>query len=160
LLVAHLLAQIAERQAVPPARITEEAMAVLKAYRWPGNVRELQNALERAFALCNGGVIELRDLPERVLESVGKPGAPAAIQATGATMNEAVAEKAAGAAQWTGSSTPMSLKDFVRRQEIAYIEQAIQAAGGDKDKAAALLGVSIATLYRKLSPGTEETAAP
>ena len=42
-------------------------MNVMKAYRWPGNVRELQNAVERAFALCDNGVFLLKDLPERVL---------------------------------------------------------------------------------------------
>jgi DNA-binding NtrC family response regulator len=46
----------------------------------------------------------------------------------------------------------MPLKDFVHEQEVRYIEQAIQAAGGDKDKAAKMLGVSMATLYRKLAP--------
>src|SRR5580704_1379033 len=70
LLVNHFIEQISKRQGTPAARISDEIMSVMKAYRWPGNVRELQNAVERAFALCDGGVLVLKDLPERVLEAV------------------------------------------------------------------------------------------
>jgi len=46
------------------------------------------------------------------------------------------------------------LKEFLRRQEAQYIEQAIRMTGGSKEKAAEMLGISMATLYRKLSPDT------
>jgi DNA-binding NtrC family response regulator len=154
LLVHYFVQAISQRQAVPPPHVPEPVLKVLTAYRWPGNVRELQNALERACALCDGGVIELRDLPERVLESVAtsvnvRPTpAPAAMPA----IDSALAEKAAGAAQWTKGFTLVQLKEFLHQQEVAYIEQAIQAVKGDKEKAAEMLGISMATLYRKLSP--------
>jgi DNA-binding NtrC family response regulator len=52
---------------------------------------------------------------------------------------------------------PLQLKEFLHRQEVDYIEQVIQAAGGDKEKAAEMLGISMATLYRKLAaPSTED----
>jgi transcriptional regulator with PAS, ATPase and Fis domain len=47
----------------------------------------------------------------------------------------------------------MSLKEFLHQQEVAYIQHAIQATGGSKEQAAEALGVSMATLYRKLAPG-------
>ena len=47
----------------PVPRVSDEMMSVLKGYRWPGNVRELQNAVERAIALCDNGVVLLKDLP-------------------------------------------------------------------------------------------------
>jgi transcriptional regulator with PAS, ATPase and Fis domain len=47
------------------------------------------------------------------------------------------------------------LKTFLRDQEIAYLNRALAYTGGDKEKAAALLGVSLATLYRKLSEDSE-----
>jgi transcriptional regulator with PAS, ATPase and Fis domain len=49
------------------------------------------------------------------------------------------------------------LKDFLREQEVGYVNRALSAAGGDKEKAAQLLNVSVATLYRKLAD--EEVAA-
>ena len=54
----------------------------------------------------------------------------------------------------------MQLKEFLHRQEVSYIEQAIQHVGGDKEKAAELLGISMATLYRKLAPVSADELEP
>ena len=132
-------------------------MEVLKAYRWPGNVRELQNALERACALCDGGLIELKDLPERLLESVAgasKSHASVGTEASEARIDSGLAEQVADAASWSKGYPPMQLKDFLHQQEQAHIEHAIRAADGNKEKAAEMLGVSMATLYRKLAPNS------
>jgi transcriptional regulator with PAS, ATPase and Fis domain len=50
-----------------------------------------------------------------------------------------------------------SLRDYLRSQELGYVNRAMAQTGGDKEKAAELLGVSVATLYRKLA---EDEAAP
>ena len=108
----------------------------------------------------------------RVLEAVAGVGAvaprvdsqqfsPQSVVTTPGTRDPIIdpllAEKAAGAAQWSRGLPPMQLKEFLHRQEVDYIEQVIQAAGGDKEKAAEMLGISMATLYRKLAaPCTEE----
>ncbi|MGD0650258.1 MAG: sigma-54 dependent transcriptional regulator [Verrucomicrobiia bacterium] len=152
LLIHHFAQIIAQRLGTPPPTLPDDVMAALKSYSWPGNVRELQNAMERACALCDGGVITIKDLPERILEAVGKSPGITLPQAATTFADSAAAEKTAGAAQAVQDFTQMPLKDFVHEQEVRYIEQAIQAAGGDKDKAAKMLGVSMATLYRKLSP--------
>jgi DNA-binding NtrC family response regulator len=175
LLVAHFVQQISQRQGIVTARFSDEVMGVLKSYRWPGNVRELQNAVERAIALCDGGVVLLKDLPERVLEAVagvaavaprvdpqryGPQPVVAAPGTGGPIIDPLLAEKAAGAAQWSHGLPPIQLKEFLHRQEVDYIEQVIQAAGGDKEKAAEMLGISMATLYRKLAaPCPEEMEA-
>jgi transcriptional regulator with PAS, ATPase and Fis domain len=49
------------------------------------------------------------------------------------------------------------LKNFLRDQEAAYMNRALDQCGGDKEKAAILLGVSLATLYRKLSGEDKES---
>jgi transcriptional regulator with PAS, ATPase and Fis domain len=163
MLVNHFIHQIAQNQGVQPPQVSDEVMNVLKVYDWPGNVRELQNAIERACALCDNGVIVLRDLPERVLEMVAGTGCSPVPRQSSATSSSSpgidvtLVEKAAGAAQWSRGIPPMQLKEFLHRQEVAYIEQAIAAAGGDKEKAAQTLGISMATLYRKLaSPSAVE----
>lgn len=153
LLVMHYIQTISQRLGMPAPRLAEPVMDVLRAYRWPGNVRELQNAIERACALCDDGAIEMKDLPERLLEAVaGAPNRNASDSNGSPAVDRAVAVQAASAAQWSKGGAPMQLKDFLHQQEVTYIEHAIRAAAGSKEKAAESLGISMATLYRKLAP--------
>jgi DNA-binding NtrC family response regulator len=166
LLVTHFVHEIAQRQGVPTPHISDEVMTLLKAYSWPGNVRELQNAIERASALCDDGVIVLRDLPERVLEMVaGVATSPSTAPSSVSTspspvINADLMQKAADTRQWSKGVPPLQLKEFLRRQEASYIEQIIQQADGDKETAAETLGISMATLYRKLGPVEELESVP
>ncbi len=170
LLVNYFVQHISQRQGVPTPHIPDDVMQAMSSYHWPGNVRELQNALERACALCDDGLIALRDLPERVLEAVagtagGTPTASvsrAPVAASVVAGQNALADKVASVMPWAkGNLPPMMLKDFLHQQEVVYIEQAIRVAGGSKEKAAEMLGISMATLYRKLAPApateSEET---
>jgi DNA-binding NtrC family response regulator len=149
LLVTHFVHEVSLRLGRPEPQVADEVLEVLRAYTWPGNVRELLNAIERSCALCDDGVISLKDLPERVLESVAQQTAGGGLADAAETT---VAQKAAGAVCWAHGSSPIPLKEFLHQQEVVYIEHAIEAADGDKDRAAEMLGISIATLYRKLTP--------
>jgi DNA-binding NtrC family response regulator len=62
LLAEQLLAGFASDLGRPEVRLSKEAIAALQAYPWPGNVRELRNVLERAVLLCDGTVLQPRDL--------------------------------------------------------------------------------------------------
>jgi len=159
LLVTHFVQDICKRMSTSPAQVSGEVLEVLKAYSWPGNVRELQNALERACALCDGGVIGLKDLPERVLEGASEATASSVIEEATPILDAALVEKTASALQWAKGYPPMLLKDFLHHQEVVYIERTIEAAGGDKEKASELLGISMATLYRKLTPAEPSQAS-
>ena len=64
-LAAHILGQLAQEQQGPTAELSEDALARLQGHAFPGNVRELENALERAYTLCEGGVIRAEDLALR-----------------------------------------------------------------------------------------------
>jgi len=160
LLVAHFIHEISQRQGIPAPHVSDEVMTLLKAYSWPGNVRELQNAIERACALCDDGVIVLRDLPERVLEIVAglasRPSAAPAIAPVQPLRSTAApVPSVPEPAQWSADIPPLQLKEYLRRQEAAYIAQVIEESNGDKEKAAEMLGISMATLYRKLGPADE-----
>jgi two-component system response regulator GlrR len=61
-LVSHFLAKLS-RTGRPACTISEDALALLRAYEWPGNVRELENIIERAVILCGGGVVLPEHLP-------------------------------------------------------------------------------------------------
>lgn len=120
--------------------ITASAMKCLLRYDWPGNVRELENCIERAIALGGHTAIDLNDLPPAVLSA-----SPAG-------------ETPAVPVQSLLSST--DLEDIER----ATIKRVFEQVKGDKVVAGKMLGISRATLYRKLkryniSPETSLSAS-
>ncbi|KAF0175720.1 MAG: sigma-54 dependent DNA-binding response regulator [Limisphaerales bacterium] len=161
LLVAHFLRSKAAERGLKPYSISRRALEAMHAHAWPGNVRELENAIERASALCEDGFIKVSDLPPNLhsLGSTDFSDVEIALAPSGDTTVLTPAPKPAndGAAAAPAPSPlnqPVSqLKDFMRDQESAYIQRAIAQAGGDKEQAARALGVSLATLYRKLAEG-------
>ena len=167
LLVAHFLRGKTNQRANREVQVTRQAMEILCAYEWPGNVRELENAIERAATLCENNIIQAADLPPRLLTSVKDLGLAPDAQAT-ALLPEAPASalyplhpnSTSGAAPEAGpaAAAPLiPLKTHLREQERAYINRAIQQCGGDKEQAALQLGISIATMYRRLSADDKET---
>lgn len=101
--------------------ISSEALDRMLAYSWPGNVRELENCLERAVTLGSGPQIQVSDLPTSVqAPSGGSHG---------------------------GSPDSVIPLEEMERQAIL---RALAGAGGDKLRAARMLGIGKTTLYRKL----------
>ncbi len=161
LLVAHFLKEKVHPRTNRPFQVTRQAMEILSAHDWPGNVRELENAVERAATLCEGEVIQAADLPPSLLSAVSasrpplEPEAAAPLPVVPESALFPLREPGAGGTA-TGPGTVASesitpLKVFLREQEQAHLNRALQQCGGDKERAALLLGVSLATLYRKLS---------
>jgi DNA-binding NtrC family response regulator len=105
--------------------LTPAGFAALRAHRWPGNVRELENALERAAVLSPDGVIDAQSLDLR--------GAPSL---------EPEPEGVAGALT--------DLRSVVRVAEREALARALDAAGGNRRRAAQLLGISVRALFYKL----------
>ena len=142
-------------------QITRKALEVLAAHDWPGNVRELENAIERGCALCEDGIIRVADLPPAVRHNVPIDGAEELVEmpTTDAAPTSAIAVAPSSGFAPGGLNQPIGmLRDFLREQELTYVNRALAQTGGDKEKAAELLGVSVATIYRKLAE--EEMAAP
>jgi two-component system, NtrC family, response regulator AtoC len=125
-LVSHFLALFRERFNRPALSLSEEARRRLAAHDWPGNVRELRNALERAAALSTADVLEADQvLPE-----------PAAREGGGAASPDAPAPPL----------HPPTLEEIERR----HIFRVLEETNGNRERAAAVLGISARTLYRKL----------
>ena len=109
---------------------------MLSVYRWPGNVRELENAVERACALCDDGQILTSDLPPQVVRHANAPTEePSGMLPVGQTLD-----------------------DYIRDQERQYIDETIKFNAGSREKAAKMLGISMATLYRKLDVKVKKPA--
>jgi DNA-binding NtrC family response regulator len=107
--------------------VTPEAMRMLEMYDWPGNVRELRNVVERATILARGEFVEPQHLPRFGVSAAAKA---AEASASGVTI------------------TPgMTVDEAERRLILATLE----ASGGNKTRAAEMLGISLKTLHNKLN---------
>jgi DNA-binding NtrC family response regulator len=121
LLTEHFLERFAASRGREAPRLTSAAVETLQAYDWPGNVRELENALERA-AVLSQGEIEPDALPARITQQKAAP---------------LVSDR-------LPPNPPMEII------ERAYIHWVLGAEGGNKTRAAEVLGIDPSTLYRKL----------
>jgi len=167
LLVAHFLKGKVNAHTNRPFQVTRQAMEILCAYEWPGNVRELENAIERAVTLCEGEIIQAGDLPPSLVASVqtASPAAdgqtaaplPAVPEAALYPLHPATDADAAPGAGPASTEAVLPLKAFIREQEQTHLNRALQQCGGDREKTARLLGISAATLYRKLSGEDKES---
>jgi two-component system response regulator HydG len=131
LLIDHFFQDMAAERESAPKALSSEALDAVMVYDWPGNVRELQNALEHAVVLSKSTLIEPGALPERITRRRREP---------------LVAER----------SSPNPSLEVIER---AYIMWVLQAEGGNKTRAAEVLGIDPSTLYRKLSRYEEQPAA-
>jgi len=130
LLVSYFIKQYAEANGRAPQEITDEALKALVQYDWPGNVREVKNIVERMIVLSSGPQLTLDNIPDDILHGRGsssvRQGAPG------------------GSAE---GSEPVGRIDHMER---GLIEKTLTEAGGNKSKAAQMLGISRRTLYRKI----------
>ena len=133
-LISHFNGVLAERHGRAPVRFTAAALDLLQGHDWPGNVRELRNVVERAILLSTGGTVEVHDLPDELRDTCGCPetgGWPSPYPAV------------------AGPAGPVPMSLTVTEQRT--IEDVIAATGGNLSDAAAVLGISRSTLYRKMS---------
>ncbi len=121
-----------------PIQVTNSAMKCLLQYEWPGNVRELENSIERAVALGDHRTIDVGDLPSAVVSATEGGEATSSMPSAVSTTD---------------------LEDIER----ATIQRVFEQVKGDKAMAGKMLGISRATLYRKLKRyniGTRSISSP
>jgi two-component system response regulator HydG len=127
LLARNFLAEFARQAGRPDLELAPDVIRALEAHSWPGNVRELRNIIERAVALSVGSTIEVEDLPEGLryfAPTIALHVAPALSVSTLAQSKE--------------------------EAERARITEALERNGNNRLRAAAELGISRMTLYKKL----------
>ena len=129
LLAQHFLEMFARRSGRPVKRLAPESVALLAGYRWPGNVRELEHVIERATALSSSEALLPDDFPPHLREEHDR--APR-LPAEG-----------------------MTLEDVKRW----YVNKVLEESGGNKLRAAELLGIDRRTLYRILERQATEDEA-
>jgi DNA-binding NtrC family response regulator len=137
LLAQHLLADL---RASAPRRVdgvTEEALEIIRRYSWPGNVRELRNVIEHALVLGDGKRIAVEDFPLAVRTAVAAatPGGDESRSTPTLATNE---------------RRSIDLPANLAWLEMQAIQAALEATGGNRTQAAAILGINRVTLYKKL----------
>lgn len=118
MLAHHFLQKASSANDQPVRGFVPETMALLERYHWPGNVRELENVIERTVSLAPGPLIMPDDLPEAVRKAEPAP--------TG------------------GDESLLSLADVEKR----HLARVLRETGGNKVRAAKILGIDRRTLYR------------
>ncbi len=127
LLAGHFLERFVTETGRRIEGFTPAAIEAMQAYHWPGNIRELRNCIERAVVLSQSPQIDAAELS---LSQIAAPG-----------------DTGKMAASRTGTYTPQSLDELERKHVMATLE----ATGGNKTKAASILGIERSTLDRKLA---------
>jgi transcriptional regulator with PAS, ATPase and Fis domain len=120
LLVEHFVRALNRKLSTKFQGVDQEALSVLMNHSWKGNVRELEHVLESAMILGEGDVISLPDLPDYLVAAAGELAASDA------------------------------LRDVTRRFERQHILAVLTQTQFDKKEAARRLGISLASLYRKI----------
>jgi len=128
-LIEYFLTLYRDRFNRPALSLSEDARKRLESYSWPGNVRELRNCLERAAALSTTDMIEVEQL---MLAWDGGHGLEAVEKGQPLVSDS--------------QSTPVTLDELERQ----HIMRVLTEAGGNRERTAAILGISARTLYRKL----------
>ena len=130
LLLQHYLDQFSRENGVPPVELDPNALKILQRYRWPGHIRELRNFCENTVILKRGSRVTEYDLDSKFFQE----GAPP-------QQSETLV------------SNPLSLEENEKR----LLRNALMKCGGNRTKAAELLGMSRRTLHRKLARWPELT---
>ncbi len=156
LLVNYFLTKCAPQQKQAPKSIASDAIAALEQYQWPGNVRELENAIRRALVMAKGDVILVSDLPPEIVspDAAGgrKAGPAAAMSAVSVPAPTGINTPDLPAVarllfQWARKENKLKIIPAVERELII---QALIETKGNQVQAAKLLGVTRATLRKRV----------
>lgn len=126
LLVTHFIAKLNKKLGKLIQGVSNDVIDIFKSHTWPGNVRELEHTLERAIILCEANIIAVQDLPPTMVDSV---------------------------------NTDVDLSSKIPlppQKNILTLAEALEMSGGNKTRAAKLLGISRVTVYRQIKKNLAE----
>jgi two-component system nitrogen regulation response regulator GlnG len=150
LLINYFLKKFAQAQGRPPKSISAPAVEMLERFHWPGNVRELENVIQRAIVMAKGDVLLPGDMPPLISSApapeAGKPlsAVPLSAQEDGPADMAALAR---ALFQWARENPKLKVLPAVEREMIIH---ALLETGGNQVQAAKLLGITRATLRKRV----------
>jgi two-component system nitrogen regulation response regulator GlnG len=152
LLVNYFLKKLAPDPKSPPKSISTGVIKALEQHHWPGNVRELENVIRRALVVAKGDAILLSDLPPEVLGADAPPAADAvpSVPTAAASSETGVSDVVLLARrlfQWARKDPKCKVISVVERELVI---QALKETNGNQVQAAKLLGMTRATLRKRI----------
>ena len=146
-LVEHFLDKHSRLNKRERPTVSPETMAILRDYRWRGNVRELENVVERALLLCDGKEIKPHNL--LMHSQMGKQSINQDLAR--ATTSQPTSEGAEESPESKDSALGIEVGMSMKEAEKKLIFETLRETGGNRTKAAKILGISIRTLRNKLN---------
>jgi len=147
LLVNYFLTKFAKDQPGPPRSVAPGVLKALEKYHWPGNVRELENIVQRALVMSKGEAILLTDLPAEVSGQSGSGTSGPIPMPVGEAGTGDVTNLARQLFQWARREPKMKIIPAVERELVI---QALKETDGNQVHAAKLLGITRATLRKRV----------
>ena len=144
LLAEYFLSRIANQQHRPQLQLSEETIKVMEAYPWPGNVRELQNTLQRACVLATSDVLLPKDLP------LGQVTTAAEANSAAVHASEVLSIEEAAKALFAALTREDDGRELLPWLEEDFTRRAMDLTGNNQVKASKLLGITRATLRKRL----------
>jgi nitrogen regulation protein NR(I) len=148
LLVNYFLKKFSEKNKQPVKAVTDEALRALASYDWPGNVRELENVVHRALVVSKGDAILSADLPPEISRTakIENRSTSAGAAPTAATPDD-ITTIAQSLFQIARRDSKLKLIPFLEREMVI---QALKETKGNQVQAAKLLGITRATLRKRV----------
>jgi nitrogen regulation protein NR(I) len=157
LLVAFFINKYAELQKSAPKSLADKVLEAMENYAWPGNVRELENAIQRATIMAKGTTILLDDLPQELHQTPGHNVSERTVSPISATAKEpgggaavnppGLAEISQALFAWARADRRFKVIPAVERELVI---QALKETQGNQLQAARLLGITRATLRKRM----------
>jgi two-component system nitrogen regulation response regulator GlnG len=148
LLVNYFLNKFArESQESAPKSIVPAVSKALEQYHWPGNVRELENVIRRALVVAKGDALLLSDLPPEITGQGAPSVASPALAGTGESASSDLTGLARQLFQWARRDPKLKVIPAVERELVI---QALKETNGNQVHAAKLLGITRATLRKRV----------
>jgi len=148
LLVNYFLNAFAKDQARGPKSIAPGVIRALEKYHWPGNVRELENVIRRALVVAKGDAILLSDLAAEITGQGSAAGGAATVPLAAGEGNAAdLAALARQLFQWARRNPKLKVIPAIERELVI---QALKESSGNQVQAAKLLGITRATLRKRV----------
>ena len=147
-LADYFLEKYSQQNGKKVVRLSTPAIDMLMAYHWPGNVRELENVIRRALVVAKGDAILLSDLPAEVTGEGPTGGGGAAVsRPAGEGSASDIVALARQLFQWARRDPKLKVMPAVERELVI---QALKEANGNQVHAAKLLGITRATLRKRV----------